>query len=196
METIFLKTQSGTTLKGPQVIETQAFKDQRGIFYESWNSNYFNSQIKKNINFVQDNLSHSTKGVLRGLHYQLDPFMQGKLIRCIKGRIYDVIVDLRQSSDTFLCWSSIELNENNYKQLWIPEGFAHGFLTLSHQAIVQYKVNNYWNNKCERSIKWNDTEINIKWPIKDIYPKQILLSYKDEQAPTFKEAKSNGEIFK
>jgi len=195
METIFLKTQSGKTLKGPQVIETKAFKDQRGIFYESWNSNHFNSLINKNINFVQDNLSHSTKGVLRGLHYQLDPFKQGKLIRCIKGRIFDVIVDLQQSSDTFLSWSFIELSETNFKQLWIPEGFAHGFLTLTKEAVVHYKVNNYWNKEYERSLKWNDPKINIQWPLKEISLKKPFLSNKDKEAKTVEELKLYEDVF-
>ena len=182
METIFLKTQSGTTLKGPQVIETQAFKDQRGIFYESWNSNHFNSLINKNINFVQDNLSHSTKGVLRGLHYQLDPFKQGKLIRCIKGRIFDVIVDLQQNSDTFLSWSFIELSEANFKQLWIPEGFAHGFLTLSNTADFLYKTTDYYSKEHERSIVWSDETINITWP----QQVEVYVSKKDKNAASLK----------
>ena len=131
----FLKSKNGHTIKGPIILSTETFKDERGLFYESWNMNLFDKEISNNINFVQDNISISNKGVLRGLHYQLSPFSQGKLIRCIKGTIFDVIVDLREESKTFLEWASIELSDRDFKQLWIPVGFAHGFLTLEKNTV-------------------------------------------------------------
>ncbi len=191
-----LKTISGQILEGPIINQTKQFEDQRGFFYESWNSKIFNKLASKDINFVQDNISFSKKGVLRGLHYQLKPFLQGKLIRCLKGSIFDVIVDLRPYSKTFLGWSSIFLSDKNCKQLWVPEGFAHGFLTTSNEAIVNYKVNNYWNKDYERSLKWNDPTINIKWPTKEFDIDFPFLSKKDESAQTLIEAKRNGDLFK
>ena len=191
----FLKTQSGRSIEGPVVIKTNIFEDQRGLFYESWNSKIFNESVLDEVNFVQDNISFSKKGVLRGLHYQVNPCLQGKLVRCIKGKIFDVIVDLRTSSRTFLSWSSILLSDKNCKQLWIPGGFAHGFLTISTEAIVKYKVNNYWNKDCERSLKWNDSDINIKWPIKEFDIKMPFLSEKDALAKTFIQAKENNDLF-
>ena len=196
MNSNHLKTFSGQTLEGPIVNKTKKFEDQRGLFYESWNSNIFDKLVSKNINFVQDNISFSKKGVLRGLHYQLNPFLQGKLIRCIKGSIFDVIVDLRSNSKTFLDWSSIILSDKNCKQLWIPEGVAHGFLTTSNEAIVNYKVSNYWNKDCERSLKWNDPDINIKWPNEEFDIEIPFLSKKDYSAQTLIEAKINGDLFK
>lgn len=195
MNSDLLKTLSGQIIEGPIVNQTQKYNDQRGLFYESWNSKQFNQLVSKNINFVQDNISFSKKGVLRGLHYQLSPFLQGKLIRCIKGSIFDVIVDLRSKSKTFLGWSSISLSDKNCKQLWIPYGFAHGFLTTSDEAIVNYKVNNYWNKDYERSLKWSDPDLNIKWPIKEFNIDFPFLSKKDDSAQTLNEAKKNGEIF-
>ena len=190
-----LKTQSGQSIEGPLVIKTNSFEDQRGLFYESWNSKIFNELVLDKVNFVQDNISFSKKGVLRGLHYQVNPFLQGKLVRCIKGKIFDVIVDLRTSSKTFLNWSSIFLSDKNNKQIWIPGGFAHGFLTISDEAIVKYKVTNYWNKDCERSLKWNDPDINIRWPIKEFNIKIPFLSSKDVSAKTFIQAKENNDLF-
>ena len=192
----FLKSKDGQIIKGPIILSTETFKDERGFFYESWNMELFDKEISTNINFVQDNISTSNKGVLRGLHYQLDPFSQGKLIRCIKGSIFDVIVDLREESKTFLHWASIELSDRNFKQLWIPMGFAHGFLTISDEAIVNYKVDNYWVPKAERSIKWNDKKIKIKWPLKEHGIEIPYLSKKDDSAQSILEAKSRGEFFK
>ena len=192
----FLKSKDGQIIEGPILLSTETFKDERGLFYESWNMNFFNKEISNNINFVQDNISSSNKGVLRGLHYQLMPFSQGKLIRCIKGSIFDVIVDLREDSKTFLEWTSIELTDRNFKQLWIPIGFAHGFLTISDEAIVNYKVDNYWIPQSERTIKWNDKEIKIKWPLKENDIESPYLSKKDSSAQSILEAKSRGEIFK
>ncbi len=192
----FLKSKNGQIIKGPIILSTETFKDERGLFYESWNMKLFDKEISNNINFVQDNISTSNKGVLRGLHYQLDPFSQGKLIRCIKGSIFDVVVDLREESKTFLQWASIELSDRNFKQLWIPMGFAHGFLTISDEVIVNYKVDNYWVPKAERSIKWNDKKIKIKWPLKENDIEMPYLSKKDASAQSILEAKSRGEFFK
>lgn len=192
----FLKTKKGETINGPLIISTEACEDERGLFFESWNLKCFNKKISNEINFVQDNISVSKKGVLRGLHYQLEPFSQGKLIRCLKGSIFDVIVDLREKANTFGCWSSIILSDNNLNQLWIPSGFAHGFLTISKEAILNYKVDKYWNKKNERSLKWDDKDINIEWPLKEIDLKIPFLSKKDEKANTFKEIKLYGDFFK
>jgi len=192
----FLKSKDGQIIKGPILLSTETYKDERGLFYESWNMNSFNKEISNDINFVQDNISISNKGVLRGLHYQLNPFSQGKLIRCIKGAIFDVIVDLREESKTFLEWASIELSDRDFKQLWIPVGFAHGFLTISDKAIVNYKVDNFWNPKSERSIKWDDKEIKIKWPLEENGIEIPYLSKKDSSGKTILEAISRGECFK
>ena len=192
----FLKTLKGDIIEGPIVIQTKFFEDKRGLFYEGWNLKTFNNLISNRIDFVQDNFSYSKKGVIRGLHYQLEPFIQGKLIRCLKGSIFDVIVDLRKESKTFLDWTSIDLSDENFKQLWVPRGFAHGFLTTSSEALVSYKVDNYWNEKYERTIKWNDKEININWPLKENELNIPYLSNKDASAQSITEAKLRGDIFK
>ena len=189
-----LKTQSGQSINGPIVFKTNIFEDQRGFFYESWNSKIFNELVLDKVKFVQDNISVSKKGVLRGLHYQVNPFIQGKLVRCIKGKIFDVIVDLRTSSRTFLGWSSIFLSDKNCKQLWVPGGFAHGFLTISPESIVKYKVNNYWEKDSERTLKWNDSDVNIRWPIKEFDIKKPFLSEKDASARTFIQLKENNDL--
>ena len=138
----------------------------------------------KKINFVQDNHSKSVKGVLRGLHYQLSPKAQGKLVRVIQGEVFDVVVDLRQSSPTFGKWVSEILSADNKKQLWIPEGFAHGFLTLTDTAEFLYKTTDFYSKDHEEAIQWNDKTICIDWPMKE-----VLLSSKDNAALSFKEAK-------
>ena len=142
-----------------------SYDEQRGFFKESWNEKYFNTIVGIDQNFVQDNHSFSIKGVIRGMHYQKEPMAQGKLIRCIRGEIYDVIVDIREKSQTFLKWKGIELNSKNNEQLWVPKGFAHGFLTLTDEAEVQYKTTEYWSKDHEEIIKWDDPQISIKWPI-------------------------------
>ena len=178
------------------LISPEIFHDSRGYFYESWNKDIFNKAIGKEINFMQDNQSSSLKGVLRGLHYQINPYPQGKLIRCLKGEIFDVAIDLRKSSNTFCEWTGIFLNEENKKQLWIPEGFAHGFLTISSKADVLYKTNNFWNKDHERCIKWNDKKLGIKWPLNNINMINPTISIKDENGASLDEAISNFEIFK
>ncbi len=174
-----------TPLNIPDVllIEPQVFGDERGFFYESFNQNKFEDVIGKKVNFVQDNHSKSIKGVLRGLHYQLAPKAQGKLVRVIQGEVFDVAVDLRKSSPTFGKWVGEILSADNKKQMWIPEGFAHGFVTLSETAEFLYKTTDFYSKEHEQVIRWNDETIGIQWPIKD-----ISLSAKDETAKSLKEA--------
>jgi len=175
-----------TPLSIPDVvlIEPQVFGDNRGFFFESFNQNKFEDVISKKVNFVQDNHSKSIKGVLRGLHYQLAPKAQGKLVRVIQGEVFDVAVDLRKSSPTFGKWVGEILSADNKKQMWIPEGFAHGFVTLSDTAEFLYKTTDFYSKEHEQAIRWNDETIGIQWPIKD-----ISLSVKDETAQSFKEAR-------
>jgi len=182
MQFEFLKSEEGKTIEGLLLLKPEIYKDPRGFFMESWNAKEFNKVVKKDVLFIQDNHSNSVKGVLRGLHYQSNPFSQGKLIRCIKGKIFDVAVDIRESSNTFGQWVGVILDSINNYQLWIPEGFAHGFLTLSKNADVAYKTNQYWMKKYEASIRWNDPNIAIKWPLENLKP---LLSEKDSKAPLF-----------
>ena len=162
------------------LIEPEIFGDDRGFFFESFNQENFKKVTGKKINFVQDNHSKSIKGVLRGLHYQLPPKAQGKLVRVTQGEVFDVVVDLRQTSVTFGKWVGETLSAENKKQIWIPEGFAHGFLTLSDTAEFLYKTTNFYSLEHERSISWNDPNIGINWP--DI---NIVLSAKDKVANTF-----------
>lgn len=190
-----LRTKEDIEISGPLVITPTVYSDERGIFFESWNMKKFNEYISCKVEFVQDNHSESNIGVLRGLHYQLDPFAQGKLVRCIKGRIFDVAVDLRKNSKTFLKWVGIEINQQNKKQLWIPTGFAHGFLTLSEKAEVLYKATGLWNRESERTIKWNDKQIDINWPLEVLKNKAPVLSEKDSKAPTSYELINREEVF-
>jgi len=162
------------------LIEPEIFGDDRGFFFESFNQENFKKVVGKKINFVQDNHSKSIKGVLRGLHYQLPPKAQGKLVRVTQGEVFDVVVDLRQSSVSFGKWVGEILSAENKKQIWIPEGFAHGFLTLSDTAEFLYKTTNFYSLEHEHSIIWNDPNIGINWP--DI---NIVLSAKDKVASTF-----------
>jgi len=166
------------------LIEPEIFGDDRGFFYESFNQNKFEEAVKRKINFVQDNHSQSVKGVLRGLHYQLTPKAQGKLVRVIQGEVYDVAVDLRQSSPSFGKWVGEILSANNKKQMWIPEGFAHGFLTLSDTAEFLYKTTDFYSKDHDQAMMWNDEIIGIDWPMKD-----VSLSPKDKSAVSFKKAK-------
>ena len=156
-----------TPLKIPEVklIEPDVFEDERGFFYESFNQQKFNEAIGQEINFVQDNQSKSKKGVLRGLHYQEEPHAQGKLVRVILGEVFDVVVDIRRDSSTFGQWIGETLTGTNKKQLWIPEGFAHGFLTISNQAEVLYKTTMFYSKEHEKNILWNDPTLSINWPI-------------------------------
>ena len=155
-----------TPLAIPEVIliEPTVYTDERGFFFESFNHKKFEEAIGYSVNFVQDNHSKSTKGVLRGLHYQLPPKAQGKLVRVTQGEVFDVAVDIRKDSPTFGKWVGEKLSAENKKQLWVPEGFAHGFLTLSETAEFLYKTTEYYFPSVERCIRFDNLEINIKWP--------------------------------
>ena len=176
---------SKTFINDLLVIDPQLFKDDRGFFYESYNKKKLDKYI--NIVFVQDNESKSTKGVIRGLHFQAPPFEQTKLVRCVSGNILDVAVDLRTNSKTYGKFFSIELSSKNNKQLFIPKGFAHGFQVLSETAIVNYKVDNFYNPKSDSGIIWNDKDLSIDWNL-DIKP---IISLKDLKLISFKELKSS-----
>jgi len=160
------------------LIEPQVFEDDRGFFFESFNQKEFEDAIGREVNFVQDNHSKSTKGVLRGLHYQADPYQQAKLVRVINGEVWDVAVDIRKGSKSYGQWVAEKLSSDNKKQLWIPEGFAHGFYVLSEIAEFVYKVNNYYSKKHEKSFHWKNNDFDIKWPIID---NKIYLSDKDKK---------------
>ena len=176
-------------LEIPEVIlvKPERFSDDRGFFMETYKKSEF-EKAGITDEFVQDNHSRSIKGVLRGLHYQLEPKAQGKLIRCIRGRIWDVAVDIRIGSPTFGRYVAVELSEENGFMLWIPKGFAHGFLTLSKEAEVIYKVSGAeYSLEHERSIRWNDPDINVEWPLEG----EPVLSPKDRNAPFLKDAEIN-----
>ncbi|HHO0881227.1 TPA: dTDP-4-dehydrorhamnose 3,5-epimerase [Aeromonas hydrophila] len=157
-----------TTIPDVLIFEPKVFGDERGFFFESFNHKLFEEAVGYSVNFVQDNHSKSSKGVLRGLHYQLPPHAQGKLVRCVAGEVFDVAVDIRKRSPTFGQWVGVHLSGENKRQLWIPEGFAHGFLTLSDSAEFLYKTTNYYSPTHERSILWSDKNINIKWGNMDL----------------------------
>ena len=190
-----LRTASGALMEGPLLITPQVFGDDRGFFYESWNQRRFDEAVGKSTSFMQDNHSRSSRGVLRGLHYQLEPEPQGKLVRCTLGAIFDVAIDLRRSSATFGQWVGAELSAENHQQLWVPVGFAHGFLTLSDTAEVLYKASGFWNKGCERSIRWDDPDLAIAWPLDQLGALQPVLAEKDAAAPSLAEALAAGEVF-
>jgi dTDP-4-dehydrorhamnose 3,5-epimerase len=175
---------SKTFIENLLIIEPQLLKDDRGFFYESYNKNNLDKVI--NVVFVQDNESKSYKGVTRGLHFQAPPFEQTKLVRCVSGNILDVAVDLRTNSKTYGKSFSIELSSENNKQLFVPKGFAHGFQVLSNEAIVNYKVDEYYNPDSDSGIIWNDKDLSIDWNL-DLNP---ILSKKDLKLISFKELKS------
>ena len=190
-----LRSNQGQMIDGPLLITPPAFGDDRGWFYESWNQRKFDDAVGEAVVFSQDNHSRSVQGVLRGLHYQLAPEPQAKLVRASLGSIFDVAVDIRQSSPTFGQWVGAELTAENKSQLWVPEGFAHGFLTLSDVAEVQYKARGFWNKNCERAIVWNDPEIGIAWPLARLKRTEVSLSSKDAEASGFKAAAAAGDVF-
>ena len=163
------------------------FSDERGFFFEAFNAREFESQVGSGFGFVQDNISRSAKHVLRGLHYQVEPRAQGKLVRVGSGSVFDVVVDIRRSSPTFAEWYGVELSDQNFRQLWIPPGFAHGFLALTNPADVLYKVTDYYSPEHDRSIRWDDPDIGIEWPVEG-WP---IVSEKDSSAPYVRDA----EIF-
>lgn len=165
-----------TEIVGVYVLEPRVFRDARGYFFESWRQADFDQHIGRHVEFIQDNESKSSYGVLRGLHYQKGEYSQAKLVRVIRGRVLDVAVDIRKSSPTFGKYVAVELSEDNKRQLFIPRGFAHGFLVLSDEAVFTYKVDNVYAPQHEASIRWNDKDINIEWPIS---ADDVLTSEKD-----------------
>lgn len=171
-----------TKIPGLLIIEPKVFGDERGFFFESYNEKVFNEATGVSPRFVQDNHSKSVKGVLRGLHYQLPPKAQGKLVRVVQGEVFDVAVDIRKGSPTYGKWVGEVLSAENKKQLWIPPGFAHGFLTLSDTAEFLYKTTDYWSPEHERAILWNDATLNIDWPLNGLVPQ---LAAKDVAADKF-----------
>lgn len=184
-----LHTSTGTAMDGPLLLTPDVFCDARGFFFESWNQSLFAQMLTAHNQtvpaFVQDNHSRSAQGVLRGLHWQLPPNPQGKLVRCTLGSIFDVAVDIRRHSRTFGQWVGARLSAENHQQLWIPAGFAHGFLTLSEQAEVLYKSSDFWSRDCERAMKWDDPQLAIAWPLAELDGAKPQLSAKDEAAPNF-----------
>ncbi len=190
-----LSTASGHPMQGPLLITPQVYGDDRGFFFESWNQRRFDEAVGEPITFSQDNHSHSSRGVLRGLHYQLQPEPQGKLVRCPLGRIRVVAVDRRRSSPTLGHGVGAELSADNHRQLWVPVGFAHGFLTLGEAAEVLYKASGYWSKACERSLRWNDPHLAIAWPLEQLAGLEPLLAAKDAAAPTLAEALAAAEVF-
>ena len=185
-------------IAGPLLLTPQVFGDARGYFLESWNQKRFAEALELPRNevptFVQDNQSRSSQGVLRGLHYQLPPHAQGKLVRCVQGEIFDVAVDIRRQSPTFGQWIGAKLSSENHAQLWLPAGFAHGFLVLSPWAEVLYKTTDFWDKATERSIRWDDPALAISWPL-PADGAGPSVSDKDRLAPTLEEAATAGEVF-
>ena len=183
---------------GPLLLTPQVFGDARGYFLESWNQKRFAEALelppKEAPSFVQDNQSRSSRLVLRGLHYQLPPHAQGKLVRCVEGEIFDVAVDIRRSSPTFGQWIGALLSADNHSQLWVPTGFAHGFLVLSERAEVLYKTTDFWDKAAERSILWDDPALGIDWPFPEAGA-ALSVSEKDRLAPTLAATTAAGEIF-
>lgn len=171
-----------TLLQDCYIIESSVYEDERGYFYEKFNQKQFEELTGMNGQFVQDNVSKSAYGVLRGLHLQKGDHAQAKLVSCLEGKVLDVAVDVRENSPTFGQWFSIELTEENKLQLYIPRGFAHGFCVLSDTAVFSYKCDNYYDKTSEGGIIWNDEDLNIKWqlPLED-----IILSEKDQVLPPF-----------
>jgi dTDP-4-dehydrorhamnose 3,5-epimerase len=173
-----------TAIREVLIIEPKVFGDTRGFFYESFNGKAFDEAVGRHVEFVQDNHSRSVKGVLRGLHYQIQQ-PQGKLVRVVRGAVFDVAVDIRKSSPTFGQWVGVELTEENHKQLWMPEGFAHGFLVVSEWADFLYKTTDYYAPAHERAIRWDDARLGIRWPDTGVAPR---LSAKDQQASMLDDA--------
>ena len=173
-----------TDIEGLVIIEPKVFKDARGYFFESFSQREFEQKVRK-VNFVQDNESMSSYGVMRGLHFQRPPYSQSKLVRCVKGRVLDVAVDIRKGSPTYGKHVAVELTEDNHRQFFVPRGFAHGFAVLSETAVFQYKCDNLYAPQAEGAIAWNDPDIGIDWglPAED-----VLLSAKDAAHPLLKDA--------
>lgn len=177
---------TATALPEVLLIEPKVFGDARGFFMESWNEARFNAAVGHDIHFVQDNHSRSARGVLRGLHYQLDPHAQGKLVRCVSGAVFDVAVDMRANSPRLGQWVGFELSAENQRQMWIPPGFAHGFLVLSESADFLYKTSGRYAPECEGALRWDDPTVGVAWPLNGAAPQ---LSAKDVNAPLLADAK-------
>tara|TARA_B100000242_G_C43038060_1_gene484074 strand:- start:441 stop:974 length:534 start_codon:yes stop_codon:yes gene_type:complete len=177
-------------VKGPILITPEIFEDKRGYFMENWNQSVFDKLVKRKIDFIKDCLSYSKIGVIRGLHYQLAPFQQDKLITCLSGCIFDVLVDLRKSSETYKSYIGIELRSRESKQIFIPKGFAHGFLTLSENAKVFYKIAGEYSLENQRSLKWDDQDISINWPLGKL---KVITSKKDNLAKSIIELENEFE---
>ena len=173
-----------TDIEDVVIIEPRIFKDERGYFYESFSQREFDEKVR-HVTFVQDNQSKSSYGVVRGLHFQKPPYTQSKLVRCIKGAVLDIAVDIRKGSPTFGKYVAVELTEENHRQLFVPRGFAHGFAVLSDEAVFQYKCDNYYNKESEGSIAWNDPALNIDWRIPE---DRIILSEKDRNSKNIADA--------
>ena len=173
-----------TEIKGLLIIKPRVFEDNRGYFFESWSKDTFEN-AGLDINFVQDNQSFSSKGVVRGLHFQNPPFAQGKLVRVLKGSVLDIAVDIRENSPTYGKYFSIHLSEENKTMFWIPPGFAHGFSTLEDNTIFSYKCSGVYNKESEGSLMWNDTDLNIDWKIKN-----PIISEKDQNSELFSNLKT------
>ncbi len=176
-----------TPLPGLWILEPKVFEDARGWFFESYNEKVF-EELGITAKFVQDNVSFSRKGVLRGLHYQLAPMSQGKLVRVSKGEVFDVAVDIRRDSATFGKWFGYRLSEQNKKMVWIPPGFAHGFLVLSDSAEFNYKVTNLYSPKHERTLRYDDPQVCIEWPALDV---PLCISEKDQRGQALKDLETN-----
>lgn len=174
---------TATPIEGIYIIEPEVFGDSRGYFFESFNLREFEKKIGR-IEFVQDNESKSRYGVVRGLHFQKAPYAQSKLVRCVKGKVMDIAVDIRKGSPTFGKYTAVELSEENHRQLFLPKGMAHGFAVLSEEAVFQYKCDEFYHPEAEGAIAWNDPEIGIEWPIPET---DIILSEKDRNHPHLKD---------
>ena len=179
MEKELIFSNKGNLLEGPLLIKPKVFTDERGLFLETWNHLKYKKLLNQEINFVQDNFSFSKKNVLRGLHYQINPFSQGKLVRCSEGKIFDVAIDIRKDSPTFSQWAGVILDSIFHNQFWIPSGYAHGFLVLSDFAGINYKTDNYYSKESEVSIRWDDPNIDICWPENQ---NKFIVSKKDSTA--------------
>jgi dTDP-4-dehydrorhamnose 3,5-epimerase len=176
-----------TPLPGLWILEPKVFEDARGWFFESYNEKVF-EELGITAKFVQDNVSFSRKGVLRGLHYQLAPMSQGKLVRVSKGEVFDVVVDIRRDSETFGKWFGLRLSEQNKKMVWIPPGFAHGFLVLSDTAEFNYKVTNFYSPEHERTLRYDDQQVGIEWPTLEV---PLCISEKDQKGQALKDIEIN-----
>ena len=185
-----------TKISGLLILEPRVFEDDRGWFMESFNQKSFATLLNERgfeaPNFVQDNHSSSQKGALRGLHYQLNPFSQAKLVRVVQGRAWDVAVDIRQHSPTFGQWVGLELTGANHRQFWIPAGFAHGFIALEDNTQFLYKTTSYYHKESERTMLWNDDSLDINWPVEDL---ELKLTEKDNNGASFEQAIISGDIF-